>query len=145
MTVAFRCPQVAWQFQIHDSLSSSETRVNHGIRSWKALISLTSISESHWWNLFHKEVKSWESTTWHSNLTISNPGLKRYPQMHLLAERLVFVCNDRGFLKEGVKTCVMAPISPLNSPNFNQSSHPYSLRTKTTNLSVRQIKKLPPP
>jgi hypothetical protein len=32
----FWCPQVAWRFQTHDSLSSSKTGVNPGIRSWKS-------------------------------------------------------------------------------------------------------------
>jgi hypothetical protein len=36
--------------------------------------------------------------------------------MHLLAEQSVFWGDDRGFLKEGVKTHLMAPLSPLNSP-----------------------------
>jgi hypothetical protein len=54
------------------------------------------------------------------NLTISNPRL----------ESGIFKCiswlngsffggDDRGFLKEGVKTYQMAPMSPLNSPNFS--------------------------
>ncbi len=39
--------------------------------------------------------------------------------MHLLAERFVFFeSDDRGFLKEGAKTYLMAPMSPLNSPTF---------------------------
>jgi hypothetical protein len=39
--------------------------------------------------------------------------------MHLLAEWFVFVSDYLGFLKEGVKTYLMAPMSPLNSPTFS--------------------------
>ncbi len=35
--------------------------------------------------------------------------------MHLWAERFVF----QGFLEEGVKTYLMAPIKPLNSATFS--------------------------
>ncbi len=34
-----------------------------------------------------------------------------------------FGSYDRGFLKEGVKTYLMTPMSPLNSPAFSLSSH----------------------
>jgi hypothetical protein len=35
--------------------------------------------------------------------------------MHLLAERFVFGGDDPGFLKEGVKTSLMAPILSFTS------------------------------
>jgi hypothetical protein len=38
--------------------------------------------------------------------------------MHHLAEGFVFEGNDQGFLKGGVKTYLVAPISPLDSPTF---------------------------
>ncbi len=47
-----------------NSLSSCETGVNPGLRSWNARMWLSSMSGSHWWHLFHKEVKTWESTSW---------------------------------------------------------------------------------
>jgi hypothetical protein len=34
-----------------------------------------------------------------------------------------FWYDDRGFLEEEVKTYIMAPMSPLNSPTFILSSH----------------------
>jgi hypothetical protein len=37
--VVFRCPWVAWQSQTPDSLSSSETGVNPGMRSWRKHLS----------------------------------------------------------------------------------------------------------
>ncbi len=47
-----------------------------------------------------------------------------YLWMHVLDERFVFFFfgdDGRGFIKQGVKTYLMAPIiSPLNSPNFFQ-------------------------
>jgi hypothetical protein len=42
------------------------------------------------------------------------------------AERLVFGVDDRGILKDGVKTYRMAPVSPLNSPIFSSCLHIYS-------------------
>ncbi len=48
------------------------------------------MSESHWWYINHKEVKSWGSTTgfriWH----FQTPSQKQYLQMHLLALQFVF-------------------------------------------------------
>ncbi len=48
------------------------------------------MSESHWWYLFHKEVKSWDSTTWFRILQFQTPAWKRYLQMHLPTERFIF-------------------------------------------------------
>ncbi len=63
-TVVFRCPQVA-SISNPGLLSSSETGVNPGIRSEKSTYFwMRSISEIYWWYLFHKEVKSRDSTTW---------------------------------------------------------------------------------
>jgi hypothetical protein len=53
--------------------------------------------------------------------------------MHLLAEGFVFGGDDRCFLKEGVKTYLMAPISPLQLANF--CLHIYSLWSQ-----VREIR-----
>jgi hypothetical protein len=38
--------------------------------------------------------------------------------MLLLAERFVFEDDDQGFLKEGIKTYQMAPLSPFNLPTL---------------------------
>jgi hypothetical protein len=44
--------------------------------------------------------------------------------MHHLAERFFFFGGDyQGFLKEGVKTYLVAPMSPFNSPKFFLLSH----------------------
>jgi hypothetical protein len=99
-------------------LSSSDTEVNPLIiRSWiKALIWMSLMSESQWWNLFHTEVKSWDYATWFRTWQYQTPAWKWYLQTHLLAERFVFLgVDDRGFLKEEVKTYLMAPMSILNS------------------------------
>ncbi len=37
---------------------------------------MSSMSESHWLYLFHKEVKSWDSTTWFRIWRFQTPGLK---------------------------------------------------------------------
>ncbi len=100
-------------------LSSSKTGVKPVIRRWKTLIWLSSMSESHWWYLFHKEVKSWASTTWFRIWKFQTLASKLYLQMHLLVEPFVFLgLMIAVFLKEGVKTYSMASISPLNSPFF---------------------------
>ncbi len=95
-------------------LSSSETRVSPGIKNWKknSYTWVSLILESHWWHLFHKEVKSQDSTTWLrlQTMAISNRRLKAVFQMHLLAERFVFWGWWSGFLK--------TPISLFNSPTF---------------------------
>jgi hypothetical protein len=86
-----------------DSLSSSKTVVTPGIRSWKkkTLISLSLLmSESHWWHLLHREVKSGDWTTWFRIWQFQNVAWKRYLQMHLLAEQFVFWWDDRGYPKE---------------------------------------------
>jgi hypothetical protein len=84
----------------------------------KTLIWLSSMSESHWCYLFHKEVKSWDSTTWFRLWQFQTSTWKRYLQMHLLTERFFFRCDAWGFLKHGVKTYLMAPMLLHNSSTF---------------------------
>jgi hypothetical protein len=80
-------------------LSRSETGVNPGIRSWKiSLIWISSMSETYWWNLFHKEVKSWGSTTWLGTWKLQTPAEKRHLQRITLLNGWVFEDDDRGFL-----------------------------------------------
>ncbi len=85
------------------------------------------MSESHWRNLFHKEVKSWDSTTWFKIWQFQTPAWKRYLQMHLLAERFAFWGDDRGFLKVGIKTYPIAQMSPFTLPTFFVCLHIYIL------------------
>ncbi len=54
------------------------------------------MSESYWWYLFHKEGKSWDSTTCFSIWQFQTTAWKRYLQMHLLAERFGFLVNMIG-------------------------------------------------
>jgi hypothetical protein len=85
------------------------------------------MSESQWWYLFHKEVKSCDSTTLVLDLTISKPGLKAVSSNASLGWRVRFFGrDDPGFLKEEVRTYPMAPMSPINSPTFF-CFHDYSL------------------
>ncbi len=106
-----------------NSLFISETRVNPGIRIWKALIWMSSMSESHWWYLFHKELKSWDSPTWFRiwkfQTQLESCIFKRISWLN----GSLFEGDGRGFMKGGVKTYLMAPMSPLNSPTFFLSSH----------------------
>ncbi len=58
------------------------------------------MSESYWGNLFHKEVKSWDSTTWFRIWQFLTTVWKWYLQMHRLAERFFvfffFEDDDQG-------------------------------------------------
>jgi hypothetical protein len=104
------------------SLTSSEMGVNPGIRrSWKkhlfewAWLQKASIGGFYF-------TKKWRAD-------FLRPGLK-FDNFKPRLESGIFKCiswlndsffesDDRGFLKEGVKTYLMAPISPrLNSPTF---------------------------
>ncbi len=86
---------------------------------------MSSLAESRWWHLFHKEVKSWDSTTWFRIWQFQTPTEKRCFQLHLLAEQFVSWRWWSGF-SERVKTYLMAPMSPLDSPTFF-CLHIYSL------------------
>ncbi len=55
------------------------------------------MSENHWTYLFHKEVKSWDSTTWFRIWHLQTPAYKRYLQMHLLAQQFRFWRCWSGF------------------------------------------------
>ncbi len=67
----------------------------------KAFIWLSSMSESQCWHLFHKRVKSWDSTTWFRIWQFQTRAWKRYLQMHLLAKRFVFWKWWSGFSESG--------------------------------------------
>jgi hypothetical protein len=63
-TVVFRCPWVVWQFQTPIYFPAVKLGLILKYEAEKALVWMSSMSESHWWYLFYKEVKSWDSTTW---------------------------------------------------------------------------------
>ncbi len=107
-----------------NSLSSSETGVNPEIKSWK--------KDLYDWARCQKAIggiyftKKWRAETRHPGLEFDNfkPRLKsgifnRSPDWTVR----FFGVDDRGFLKEGVKTYLMASMSSLNSPTFFLSSH----------------------
>ncbi len=110
-----------------NSLSSSEKEVNLGIRSWKKCLSE--------WAWCQKVIggiyltKKWRAETLQPGFDIYkfNPQLKSciFECISWLNGSF-FVGDDRGILKEGVKTFLMAPMSPLNSPTFFHL-HIYSL------------------
>ncbi len=67
--------------------------------------------------------------------------------MHLLAAQFFFHGDDWGFVKEGVKTYLMAPMSPLTSPGRNFFCLPIhqlwpirmnenKIRTPSTNINI---------
>ncbi len=74
--------------------------------------------------------EKWRAETPQYGLEFDNfrtPVWKQYLQMHLVAEQFFYGSDDRGFLKEGVKTYLMAPMSPLVSHKFFFCLHIYSL------------------
>ncbi len=79
----------------------------------KKLFWMSSMLESHLWNLFYKEAKSWDSTTRFRIWQFQTLALKQYLQMHLVAKRVILGNDYRGFLKEWVKIFLMSPRSPL--------------------------------
>ncbi len=102
-----------------DLLSSSEKKVNSGIRSWK----------NHWfqWARCQKAIrgirftKKWRAKTLQTGLEFDSykPRIKSgiFKSISWL-NNSSFGGDDRGFLKEGVKAYLMAPMSLLISPIF---------------------------
>jgi hypothetical protein len=70
----------------------------------------------HWWLLFHKGVKSWNSTA--KFRTFSSTVLKAVSSNGWFSRGA-----DQGFLKKRVKTYLMASKAPLDSPTYLRSSH----------------------
>jgi hypothetical protein len=118
-------PRVAWKILNPDSLSSNETSINPGIRSWKKITHLNKLDV---WNPLVVPIsqRSQELRLCNLvlNLTISNPGLKAVSSNATPGWMLhVFGGDTRDFLTEGVKTYLLSPILPLNWPTFFLSSH----------------------
>jgi hypothetical protein len=100
------------------------------------------VSDCHWWYLFHEGVRA---ETLQPSLKFDN--YKPWPKS------CIFKCiswlngsffffffrfDDQGFLREGVKTYLMAPMSPLNSQLFF-CIHIYSLWRFPTLLGAKVI------
>ncbi len=96
-----------------DSLSSSETGNNPGIRSWKKHSSDWARCQKAVGGIYFTKKRRVETLQPGSEFDNFKHQLKSgCLQMHLLAERFLFW---KGFLKEEVKTYVLAPRSPVNS------------------------------
>ncbi len=119
--VIFWCPRAPSSVTISspDWLSSSGTGVNPRGRNWMkhSNIWLSSMTKSHWCYLFHKEVKT----------EILQPLLE-FDNFKPLIKCGIFNCifwlngpflrgDYRGFVKDEVKICLMALLSPLKSPS----------------------------
>jgi hypothetical protein len=116
-------------------LSSSETRVNAGIRGFKFHLSeLTWCQESVGGICF---TNKWRAASLQP-LTFQTSAQTQYFQMHLLlwVNGSFFLGEHRGFLKEGVKIYRMAPMSPLNSPTFFFCLHIYSLWHRVDSYNI---------
>ncbi len=107
-----------------DSLSSSETRVNSGLRSRKKHLSeWARCQKAIGCIYFTKKVRA---ETLQTGLEFDNFK----PRFKSSILKCIYWLNcsffggdDRGFLKEGVKTDLMTPKPPLNSPTYFLSSH----------------------
>jgi hypothetical protein len=97
-------------------LSSDETRDNAGIKGWKLHLSestrcpesVGSIRFPNTWRAASLQPLTFSKHCSNTVFSNASPGLRVS----------FFLCEHRGFLKEGVKTYGMAPMSPLNSPTF---------------------------
>ncbi len=77
--VYFSFPNLACHFQIPIRFFTVKQGLILGweLRSWKNfLIWLSFMLESHWWNIFHKEFKSWNYTVWFRTWKFQTPALK---------------------------------------------------------------------
>ncbi len=105
------------------SLSSSETGINHEKKEilkkmTKVLTWMSSILESHRCYLFYSEEKSYDCTTWFRIWQFQTPAQIGVFKWISWLNGLLFGIDDRGLLKEVVKSFLMAPTSPFNSPNY---------------------------
>jgi hypothetical protein len=100
---------------------------NPGIRkSWKSTCLIQLDVRSHCCIYFTKEWRA-EAQILVYDLTISNPGFKLVSSNASFGWTVRFWRHDRGFLQEGLKTYLMAPMSPLNSLNVFLSSHLWNM------------------
>jgi hypothetical protein len=117
--VVLRCPLCCMTTSNPDSLSSSETGLNPGIRSWKMHLSEWARCQKAVGGIYF--TTKWRAETLQPGLECDNfkPRLKRgiFNCISWL-NGSVFEGDDQGFLKEGVKTYQMATMSPFNSPTF---------------------------
>ncbi len=102
------------------SLSSSETGVNLGIKSWKKRLSESAQCQEAISCIYFTK-KTWRPEGLQPGLEIG----KSQPRSEVDIFEGISWLNDseyggkyRGFLKEGVKTNMMASMSPLNSSPF---------------------------
>jgi hypothetical protein len=85
----------------------------------KAPIWMSLMSESHWWHLFHNEVKSWDYNLV-KKLTIPNPGWKAVSSNASLGLTVRLLVGDIvGFMKKGVNTLLTASMLPLDTHLFS--------------------------
>ncbi len=103
-----------------DSLSSSETGVNPGIRSWKkALIWMSSMSESHWCIYF---TKKWRAGTLQPGLEFDNfkPRLESGTLKCISWLNGSFLGDDdRGFLRGSQDLSHGTNVHSLDSATFS--------------------------
>jgi hypothetical protein len=105
-------------------LPSSERQVHLGIRTKKCLSESGQCQQAIGGIYF---TQTWRPEALHHALEIgkSQPRSKvgNFEYISWLKSFVFWGLNIGGILKEGVKTYLMAPMSPLNSPTFFSSSH----------------------
>ncbi len=118
----FRCLELAWKFQTQIAFQQWNRGSSWNKKLTSAFIWTRSMSESHWWYLFHKAVKSWDSTTWFRIWRFQTLGFKSVSSKASSGWTIgffffFFFDDDRGFLRERL-TNLMAPKLPPNSPSL---------------------------
>jgi hypothetical protein len=99
---------------------------------------MSSMSESNWWYLFNKEVNSWDFETCFRNWQFVNSKF--------WLKHGIFICifwlNGSSFggnLNEGVKTHLVAPMLPPNSPSSVSRSIVYDVMLGWVEIRERKV------
>ncbi len=109
---------------IPDSLWSRETMVYFGIKSWKKHLSDWARCQKAVGGIYF--TNKWRAETLQPGLGFHNFKPRLQSSIFKCISWLngsFFGGDDWGISKEGVKTYLMAPMSPLNKPTFCLSSH----------------------
>jgi hypothetical protein len=111
--VVFQCPQLARQLRTPICFPAVKQGLILKWKAEKALVWMSMTSTSDWWLLFHKEVKSRDSTTWFRICPFQTLAWKRYLQMHLLAERFVLLGVNIGVFWGNQDLCCDSNVASL--------------------------------
>jgi hypothetical protein len=121
------CPQVDCQMINPAVLSSSESRIYFWEKPKKKCLTEPAVCQQAIGGIFFTE--TWRPEALHRGLETSKSQPRSKVGNFVCMSGLngsFFGVEHRGFLKEGSKTHLIAPMWPLKSPTFFSSSHLYS-------------------